>query len=569
MTYLDPASPAPRPTPRRRRRLSRWGLGGGLVALLVMLPILAVTARLGSEAEEGIWAHLLATVLPGYVANSLMLAAGVVTLAVTIGTTAGWLVAACDFPGRRVLQWALMLPMTMPAYVISYVYFDRLSYWGPVQKGLRETFGWGRDDYWFPEVASLQGAIVLMALVLYPYVYLLTRAVFLRQSVNLIEAARALGASPFAAFWRVALPMARPAIVAGAGFVVMEVLADYGTVIHLGVPTLTVGIFRTWFASGAPIAASQLSALLLGFVAAVLIAERWGRGDRRFDGDSGGRAAVISRQRLRGPMAALATVACALPVLLGFALPAAELARLSLLVGDPFWGPRFYAFAWNSLTLASISALILVVLGLGLGYARRLDGGPLVNATLRVASLGYAVPGAVIAIGVLVPLAAFDNTLDAFMRANFGVSTGLLLTGTMVSLLFAYVVRFLAVALSTIEAGLSRIPPSLDSAARSLGMAPARALAAVHLPLLRGSLLSAAIFVFADVMKELPATLILRPFNFDTLAIRTFRLASDGRLEEASTSALCIVAVGIIPVILLSRAMDDRPETRVRPRPPA
>jgi iron(III) transport system permease protein len=252
-------------------------------------------------------------------------------------------------------------------------------------------------------------------------------------------------------------------------------------------------------------------------------------------------------------------LACALPVLLGFVFPAAELVRLSLLVGDPFWGPRFVAFALNSLMLASITALLLLGVGLFLGYARRLDGGPAIRTALQLASLGYAIPGAVIAIGVLVPLAAFDNALDAMMRARFGISTGLLLSGTMVALIFAYVVRFLAIALSTIEAGLARIPPSLDNAARSLGVAPGRALAAVHLPLLRSSLLSAAIFVFADVMKELPATLIVRPFNLDTLAIRTFRLAADGRLEEASTAALCIVAVGIVPVILLSRAMNERP----------
>jgi iron(III) transport system permease protein len=543
---------------RRRTGLTGWTVGAALVAALVLLPILSVTLRV-FEAAEPVWQHLIETVLPGYVLNSLLLGAGVVTLAVLIGTATGWLVAACEFPGRRLFEWALMLPMTVPAYVIAYVYFDRLSYWGPIQKGLREAFGWGRDDYWFPSVATLEGAIVLMALVLYPYVYLLTRAVFLRQSVHLMEAARALGASPFAAFWRVALPMARPAIVAGAAFVAMEVLADYGTVLHLGVPTLTVGIFRTWFAAGAPVAASQLSALLLGFVAALLFAERWGRGGRSYAGDSGGRAGVISRRPLGPAGRWLATLACALPVLLGFVFPAAELVRLSLLVGDPFWGPRFVAFALNSLMLASITALLLLGLGLFLGYARRLDGGPAIRTALQLASLGYAIPGAVIAIGVLVPLAAFDNALDAMMRAQFGISTGLLLSGTMVALIFAYVVRFLAIALSTIEAGLARIPPSLDNAARSLGMAPGRALAAVHLPLLRSSLLSAAIFVFADVMKELPATLIVRPFNLDTLAIRTFRLAADGRLEEASTAALCIVAVGIVPVILLSRAMNELP----------
>lgn len=546
---------------RPRRTISLWSTLSVLAAAIVVLPILAVVARV-FEPSEGVWGHLAATVLTGYVTNSLALVAGVVTLATVIGVTAGWLVATAEFPGRRVFEWALMLPMTMPGYVIAYVYFDLLTFAGPVQTWLRGTFGWGRGEYWFFPIASLEGAIVLMALVSYPYVYLLSRAMFLRQSATLMDAARALGAGPVAAFFRVALPMARPAIVAGAAFVAMETLADYGTVLHLGVPTLTTGIFRTWFARGAPVAAAQLATLLLVFVAAVLVIERVGRAGRRFDGDSGGRAAAMLRRRL-GPGAAwLAVGACALPILLGFVVPAAELLRLNWIVGDPFWGPRFLTFALNSLTLASLTAGLLVALGLLLGYARRLDGRPVIAAALQVASLGYAIPGAVIAIGVLIPLTWIDNTLDGFMRATFGVSTGLLLTGTMVALLFAYTVRFLAVALSTIEAGMTRLSPSLDNAARSLGSSPFRTLREVHLPLLRGSLVSAAIFVFADVMKELPATLIVRPFNLDTLAIRTFRLAADGRIDEASTSALVIVAVGIIPVMLLSRAMSTKESPR-------
>ena len=543
---------------RTARTVSVWSVGAGLGASLVLIPILAVVLRI-VEPSDGVWAHLAETVLVDYVRNSVVLAAGVVTLACIIGVGTGWLVATADFPGRRVFEWALMLPMTMPGYVIAYVYFDLLSFAGPAQSWLRASFGWSRGDYWFFPIASLPGAILLLALVSYPYVYLLSRAVFLRQSVHLMEAARALGAGPFAAFWRVALPMARPAIVAGAGFVAMETLADYGTVLHLGVPTLTTGIFRTWFARGAPVAAAQLAALLLAFVGLALVLERLMRGERRFEDDSGGRAAPMARRRLSPLPAAVAAMTCTAPIVLGFLVPAGELVRLAWIVGDPYWGPRFLDFARNSVMLAGLTAALLVVMGLLLGYAKRIDGGPFVRAALQAASLGYAIPGAVIAIGVLVPLSAIDGAFDAFMRARFGISTGLLLTGTIVALVFAYVVRFLAVALSTIEAGLARLPPSLDNAARSLGVGPARTLLTVHLPLLRGSLLSAAIFVFADVMKELPATLIVRPFNLDTLAIRTFRLAADGRLGEASTSALCIVAAGIVPVILLSRAMNERP----------
>lgn len=526
-----------------------------LIGALIALPIVTVLAQV-FVPSGGAWQHLTETVLPLYLRNSLLLVVFTVGMATAMGVGAGWLIAGFDFRGRGFLQWALMLPMTMPGYVIAYVYFDRLAYAGPIQTGLREMFGWGRNDYWFPQVASLPGAAILLALVLYPYIYLLTRAAFATQSLHLIEAARALGHSPRGAFFRVALPMARPGMVAGAAFVAMETLADYGTVQHLGVQTLTTGIFRTWFARGEPVAAAQLAAMLIGFVALALVLERFLRGTRRYVGDPAGRSAAAARHALTGWRAALVMMLCAVPIVLGFVFPVLELSRLAILVGDPMWGPRFYAFAFNSLFLAGVAAIVLLSLGLFLGYARRLDGGRVVRATLGIAGIGYAMPGAVIAVGVLLPLSWADQTLDDWMRASFGISTGLLLSGSYVGLIFAYAVRFLAISLNTIEASLQRIPPSLDDAARGLGSGPARTLMTVHFPLLRGGLLSAAIFIFADVMKELPATLIVRPFNLDTLAIRTYRLASDGRLDEASTSALLIVALGVIPVILLSRAMD-------------
>ena len=522
---------------------------------VILLPIVTVLTQVFMPSD-GVWAHLQQTVLPGYLRNSLTLVAGVGLLAIVIGVTSGWLIAAYEFPGRRIFEWALMLPLAMPSYVIAYVYFDRLSFWGPIQTGLRNLFGWGRGDYWFPQIASLQGAIVLLALVLYPYVYLLARAAFLGQSQSLMDSARALGHSRASAFLRVALPMAWPAVAAGAAFVAMETLAEYGAVLHLGVQTLTTGIFRTWFARGAPVAAAQLSALLVCFVATMFLIERVLRSNRRFSGDAGGRARTLVRTQLSPGRGLLATGACALPVLLGFGFPAAELLRLSVIAGDPLWGPRFFTFALNSLKMAVVAAGLLVAIAVFLSYARRLQDNMMIGVAMQVASLGYAMPGAVIAVGVLLPLAAFDNALDAFMRATFGVSTGLLLTGTIGALLFAYVVRYLAVALKTIDAAFARIPRSMDDAARNLGCGPGGVLRHVHFPLLRRGMLTAAIFVFADVMKELPATLIVRPFNFDTLAIRTFRLASDGRLEEAATSALMIVAVGIIPVIMLSRAMN-------------
>jgi iron(III) transport system permease protein len=541
--------------PARRLRPSVWSVLALLVVAVIVLPVVTVASRV-FVPSSGVWAHLMATVLPTYLSNSAFLVLGVVTLAMVIGVTTGWLIAAHDFTGRRVLEWALMLPLAMPGYVIAYVYFDRLSYWGPLQSGLRAAFGWStRNDYWFPQIASLPGAIVLLSLVLYPYIYLLARAAFAGQSRQQMEAARALGHSRLSAFWRVALPMAWPAIAAGAAFVAMETLADYGAVLHLGVQTLTTGIFRTWFARGEPVAAAQLAALLLFIVASLFALERLLRGKRRFAGDSGGRQASIARTPLTGWKGFAAMIVCFLPVALGFLLPAAELVRLALIAGDPLWGPRFFVFATNSLKMAGGAAVLLVIIAIFLAYAQRLHGGPIVGAAVQAASMGYALPGAVIAVGILIPMAAFDNTLDAFMRQTFGYSTGLLLTGTLAALMFAYVVRYLAVALKTTEAAFARIPRTMDEAARNLGAGPAGVLARVHVPLLRRSVLTAAILVFADVMKELPATLIVRPFNFDTLAIRTFRLASDGRLEEAATAALMIVAVGILPVIILSNAM--------------
>lgn len=567
MTDLAPGPDAASASPSRWRggrrareaggRLARpvWTLGALAVIAVILLPVAAVVLQVFAPSE-GVWPHLRETVLPLYITNTLLLVGGVTTLAIFIGVVTGWLVAAHDFPGRRLFEWALMLPLAMPGYVIAAVYFDRMSFWGPLQFWLRQTFGWGRGDYWFPQVASLGGAIVLLALVLYPYVYLLARASFLGQSLRLIEAAQALGARRGAAFRRIALPMAWPAVAAGATFVAMETLADYGTVQHLGVQTMTTGIFRTWFARGAPVAAAQLSALLLALVTTAFLIERLLRGNRRFSQDPGGRSAFISRVRLRGGQAWGAALVCALPVLFGFLLPAGELLRLSIIAGDPLLGPRFFGFAANSLKMATGAAILLVGVAVFLAYARRMQGGPVIGAATQAASFGYAMPGAVVAVGVLLPLAAFDNALDAFMRAQFGISTGLLLTGTIAALMFAYAVRYMAVALKTVEAAFARIPPSMDEAARNLGAGPMRTLATVHVPLLRRGMLTAAIFVFADVMKELPATLIVRPFNFDTLAVRTFRLAADGRLEQASTSALLIVAVGILPVIILSRAMN-------------
>jgi len=548
---------AAQPATRCRSGVDLLSLSALAVAALVVAPIVSVLAALLQESGGG-WAHMLDTVLPRYVGNTLALGALVAVGAGAVGTGAAWLVTTCRFPGRGLFEWALAMPLAFPAYVLAYAYTVLLDHPGPVQTALRATFGWGPRDYWFPEVRSLWGAALMFVLVLYPYVYLLARAAFLQQSARAFDVARTLGLGPWGAFARVALPMARPAIATGVALTLMETLADFGVVAHFNVPTFSTGIYRAWFAMGDRIAAAQLSACLLVFVLALVALERTQRRAARFH--SGGAFHVLEGFSLRGWRAGLATLACATPVLLGFVAPVLILVEMSLREGHALFGARYLRFTLNSVTVAGAAALIAVAVAVLLSYAERLRPGPVASAVNRVASMGYAVPGGVIAVGVLIPLAAFDNALDAFMREAFGVSTGLLLTGSVGVLVFAYLVRFLAVALQTVEAGFGKITPSMDHAARTLGAGPGGVLARVHTPILSGALLTAGLIVFVDVMKELPATLIMRPFNFDTLAVQAYRLASDERLEQASTPSLVIVAVGLIPVLLLSaRIRRSRP----------
>jgi iron(III) transport system permease protein len=493
-------------------------------------------------------------VLDDYLANTAGLIFGVGLLTASCGVATAWLVTMYRFPLSRVLEWALLLPLAVPAYVIAYVYTDLLEFAGPVQSALRGLFGWGPRDYWFPEIRSLEGAALMMALVLYPYVYMLARAAFLEQCQCVLEVSRTLGRGPWQTFVKVGLPLARPAVVAGLALVLMETVADYGTVQYFGVPTFTTGIYRAWFGLGEPTAAAQLSACLLGVVAALILLERWSRRGARFHHTST-RYRPLARRALRGPAALAATAACAAPVALGFLVPVAVLAWLTLGRGDQAIGARFAGLATNSFSLAAITAVLAVVLGTLLAYGARLAPTPATRSAARVAALGYAVPGSVIAVGILLPLAAFDNALDGLMRQTLGLSTGLLLTGTVAALVYGYLVRFLAISYNTIESSLGKVSPHMDDAARSLGRGPGGTLLHVHAPIIRGGALTAALLVFVDVMKELPATLILRPFNFDTLAVRVYQLASDERLAEASTAALTIVAVGILPVVLLSLAI--------------
>lgn len=534
----------------RGLRLNGWTALVVVIAGLVSAPVIIVLSSIFVASGE-VWSHLAATVLPGYIANSFWLMIGVGCGVLLIGVGTAWLVTLCRFPGSRVFEWALLLPLAAPAYVLAYTYTDFLEFAGPVQTLLRDLFGWSIRDYWFPNVRSLGGAIAMLTLVLYPYVYLLSRVAFLEQSTCTLEASRSLGCGPWRSFATVALPLARPAIIAGLSLVLMETLNDFGTVQYFGVDTFTTGIYRTWFGMGERVAAAQLAAVLLLFVLWLILLERWSRGQARYYQTSK-RSSQLSSYRLHGIRAIGAWVACFLPLFLGFLLPAAILLRMTIRNASRALDDRFWDFASHSLTLAAIAAVLAVLVAVIIGYGLRLRSNLLMRIAARIASMGYAIPGSVIAVGVLMPVGWLDNTVDAWARTTLGVSTGLLLSGTIITLLFAYLVRFLAVSFSTVEAGLVKIKPSLDDAARSLGQGPTGTLVKVHTPLMWGSLLTAAMLVFVDVMKELPATLIVRPFNFDTLAIRVYQLASDERLAEASGSALAIVLVGMIPVILLS-----------------
>jgi len=522
-------------------------------AAIAAVPVLVVFGYLFQPANT-VLHHLLDTVLVDYVSNSLLLMLGVAFGTLTLGITSAWLTSLCDFPGRRAFSWALLLPLAMPAYIIAYTYTGLLDFGGPIQTHLRDWFGWRYGDYWFPEVRSMGGATVMLSLVLYPYVYMITRAAFLEQSLGVLEVSRTLGSGPWGSFFRVALPLARPAIVTGLSLALMETLADYGTVQYFGVSTFTTGIFRTWFGLGDSAAAAQLAAMLMSFVFLLILLERWSRRRARFH-HSGNKHIMPKRYPLGSWKRWLAFVACLLPVLFGFVLPAGQLLAWTLTTAQQTLDSRFWALTWNSLYLATAAAVVAVVLALLMCYGKRLHPGKAITGGVRLAAMGYAVPGTVIAVGVLLPFAWIDNTVDAWMRQTFGVSTGLLLSGSLAALLFAYTVRFLSVSIQAVEAGLGKIRSSMDDAARSLGTSPMGVLRRVHLPLMRSTVLTALLLVFVDVLKELPATLILRPFNFNTLAVRAYEMAADERLADAGAPALMIVATGILPVILLSRAI--------------
>lgn len=530
-----------------------WRIGAWAIAAVAVAPILAVI-WIALHPVTNIWPHLLATTLPRYLSNTLILAAGVGGLAAAVGTGAAWFVVMYRFPGVRLVEWLLLLPLAIPAYVGAYALVDFLDYSGPVQTALRDSFGWASArDYWFPQVRSRGAAVVVLAAALYPYVYLLTRAALREQSGAAYEVARSLGSGPFALFWRVGLPLARPAIVVGTAVVMMETVNDYGTVGYFAVQTLTTGIFTTWLEAGNAGGAAQIACLILGLILLLVVAEKLAR--RRLRYHQGGRAVrPVTRTLLSGLRGWLVLALCLVPVLMGFVLPMAVILRHALAQSQGWLDPGLIRAFVHTLVTAGGAALVCVVAALFLVYAQRLSGSGVPRLLVPLASIGYAAPGAVLAVGILMPLAALDHRLADLILSVTGIEPGLLLTGSAFAIILAYSVRFFAISLGAADSALGRISPSLPMAARSLGQSAGGTLRRITLPLIRGTVGTALLLVFVDGVKELPATLLLRPFNYDTLATRVYEKASLEQIGQAAPPAVLVIGVGLLAVLVLARA---------------
>ena len=544
-------------TPRANMNWRAWITGlATFISIACCLPMLMVVFAAFS-AETTTLNHLVSSVLTDYIISTIQLSVLVAAGAFFIGVGAAWLVTAYDFPGRRFFQLSLVLPLAFPAYILAYAYTHVFDHPGVVQAFLRVTFVLGPKEYWFPEIRSLGGAALMLTLVLYPYVYLLARAAFIQQGLRGFETARTLGKGPISAFLTVTLPMTRPAIAGGVLLVVMETIADFGTVSYFGVQTFATGIYTSWFSMDDRAGAAQLALGLLCFSLLLIFLERITRSNEAAYNRLG-LSNIPPSSRLRGKKACVAWCLCFVPFILGFAGPSITLLIMAATSFQDSLQPRYLDFIVNSVTLAAIASTITVLAAAIIGYCRRLNPSTYTSAISSIARLGYAVPGGVIAVGLLFPFAAIDNFLDEWMRSVFNISTGLLLTGSITLLILAYMTRFLAAAINAFEAGEVTISKNIDAAASTLGHSSISILWRVHMPILAPSLLTAALIVFVDVMKELPATLILRPFNLDTLAVQAHRLAADERLYEAALPSLIILAIGLLPVALICRQIEKQ-----------
>ena len=544
---------------RQVKSLPLWCWPLILLVFSFLTPVFTVLASLVMANEKDTWSHLVDTVLLEYVTNTFFLVMGVAVGVTSIGITSAWLIARCDFFGRSFFAWALVLPLAMPAYIIAYTYTGLLDFSGPLQSFLRHTFDWGYGDYYFPEIKSLGGAICMMSLVLYPYVYLLARTAFANQSASLFEAGQLAGLNARQRFFNISLPLARPTIVVGLSLALMETLADYGTVQYFGVNVFSTGIFRTWFGLGDGLAASQLSSLLLVVVLFLLGLEQFSRRKAKYV-QQGGRP--LAAQKLGFFEQLLAQLFCIVVVLLGFLLPFIQLAYWTIVEAEQVFDATFWQLTVNSLKLASITALLAVMIALAFAYMQRFTRPNRLTAGLVfLAGLGYALPGTIIAVGVMLPFSTLDHFIHK-QAAHFGIETGLIFSGSLVMLVFAYLIRFLAVSLGNINTAMDNIAPHIDEAAKTLGEKTSGIILRVHLPLLKTSLLSSGLLVFVDTLKELPATMALRPFNFNTLAVRSFELANDEQLANAAPAVITIVLVGLIPVIWLNASMHSNSKTQ-------
>ena len=540
------------------RGATPWTVASGIILICVLAPLVSLAVA-ASQGSPDLWSHLVAYVLPDATRDTLILLAGVGVLAGAVGTTAAWLVSAYEFPARRILDWALLLPLAVPTYIVAYAYLDVLHPVGPVQTALRALLGFDSPrDFRLPEVRSMTGCVLLLGFVLYPYVYLATRAMFQMQAANLIDTARTLGAGRVAVFFRVALPLARPAVAIGVSLALMEALNDIGASEFLGVRTLTVSIYSTWSTRSDLPGAAQIALALLAFVMGLVLLERYARQQRRYANDAQ-HPRPLTPHRLRGVRAWLVTAVVLVPILVGFAVPAVYLVHAAI-VRLQFAGisPAVLREAANTLLLSLLATAVTLGAGLVVAYAARVSAGGAMRGATRLAGLGYAVPGTVLAIGLLPVVTSLDLAADRLATALFGISTGLLLLGSGAALVYAYGVRFLAVAAGGIEAGFSRISTSLDDAGRTMGEGAHGRLRRIHLPLTRPALAAAGLLVFVDCMKELPATLLLRPLGFETLATHLYGEAVRGTYEDAAVAALLIVLAGLVPVLVLSRVAQGR-----------
>jgi iron(III) transport system permease protein len=557
MHEITPDAPALRPDKRAGLfpgQLNKWHYASGALALLVAVPLLVVFSGWLQPSTE-VWSHLAETLLSQLFLNTIKLVFGVGLGVMLLGVSLAWLTARCDFPGRKLFDWMLMLPLAIPAYVMAFVAIGLLDFSGPVQTALREWFGAG--NFWFPEIRSTGGVIFVMVLVLYPYVYMLARTAFLTQGRSTLEAAQTLGYGPLGVFWRVALPMARPAIVAGTSLALMETLADFGTVATFNYDTFTTAIYKAWFGFFSLQAASQLASLLLLFVFLSLMTERFTR--KRADYHDTMRSGKTPRFIFKGWRGWGLTTLLGLFFSLAFLLPFAQLCLWAFEAVSEELDARYVELLYHTLVLGLLAALVTTAGALVIGFARRYQRDGLTSLTATIATLGYALPGSVLAVGIMIAVTQADNLIHAILASLGSATTGQIFGGSVFALVLAYVIRFMAVAHGPVETGLSRIKHSLPEAAQTLGATPRHVLTKVYLPLLRPGLLTAMLLVLVDTMKEMPATLLMRPFGWDTLAVRIYEMTSEGEWERAALPAITLVMVGLLPVILLVRkTLQDR-----------